>query len=143
MTAPRLSGLRRVFVDTSALYAPLDESDSNHRPAISIMTRLAAEPSQLLTTNWILAEAHALTLSRLGRHAALQFLEAVDTSSTRLIRVTAADEERARAILRQYDDKDFSLTDASSFAVMERLRMSEAFSFDRNFSQYGLTVLAE
>jgi predicted nucleic acid-binding protein len=42
--------------------------------------------------------------------------------------------------LRQYDDKDFSLTDALSFAVMDRLEISEAFTFDHHFRQYGFRV---
>jgi uncharacterized protein len=55
--------------------------------------------------------------------------------------VTPADVERAKAIIYQYDDRDFSLTDATSFAVMERLRIPTAFTFDRHFAQYGFTVL--
>ena len=53
----------------------------------------------------------------------------------------AADEERAKQILFQYDDKDFSFADAISFAVMERLAIGLAFTFDRDFAQYGFTVL--
>jgi predicted nucleic acid-binding protein len=33
------------------------------------------------------------------------------------------------------------LTDATSFAVMERLGIEAAFAFDRDFRQYGLPVL--
>lgn len=62
-------------------------------------------------------------------------------SGTTVVRVSAEDEERARAIIFQYDDKDFSLTDALSFAVMERLRIRAALSFDRNFAQYGFQLL--
>ena len=54
---------------------------------------------------------------------------------------TALDEARAKAIVRQYDDKDFSLTDASSFAIMERTGIQHAFTFDRHFAQYAFTVL--
>ena len=46
-----------------------------------------------------------------------------------------------RAILDRYADKDFSLTDAINFAVMDRLRLRTAFAFDRHFAQYGLDVL--
>ena len=47
------------------------------------------------------------------------------------------DERRAREIVFGYADKDFSLTDATSFAVMERLRIPQAFTLDRNFAQFG------
>jgi uncharacterized protein len=57
------------------------------------------------------------------------------------VRVRANDEERARQIIFQYDDKDFSFTDAISFAIMERLNLKLAFSFDRHFAQYGFTTL--
>lgn len=46
-----------------------------------------------------------------------------------------------KEILRTYDDKEFFLVDALSFAVIERLRIPVAFAFDRHFVQYGLTVL--
>jgi uncharacterized protein len=58
-----------------------------------------------------------------------------------VIRARAADENRAKQILFQYDDKDFSFADAISFAVMERLQIRLAFTFDRDFAQYGFTVL--
>ena len=65
----------------------------------------------------------------------------MEASPTTLVWVTPRDVERAKAIIYQYDDKDFSLTDAASFAVMERLRIVSAFTFDRHFAQYGFTVL--
>jgi len=58
-----------------------------------------------------------------------------------ILRVRASDEERAKQILFQYDDKDFSFADAISFAMMERLDIRLAFTFDRDFAQYGFTVL--
>ncbi|MEW6448678.1 MAG: hypothetical protein AB1426_11450 [Bacillota bacterium] len=44
-------------------------------------------------------------------------------------------------ILRRFKGEDFSLTDATSFAIMERLKIKEAVSFDRHFSQYGLMTV--
>jgi predicted nucleic acid-binding protein len=105
------------------------------------MDQLSGRPTQLFTSSAVLAETHALLLNRLGRHVGLRFLNSMEDSATRVVRVTAADEEHAKQIIRTYDDKDFSFTDATSFAVMERLRISTAFSFDRNFAQYGLLLL--
>jgi len=42
---------------------------------------------------------------------------------------------------RVYTDKTFSYVDCSSFAVMERLRITAAFAFDPHFEQYGFRLL--
>jgi uncharacterized protein len=132
---------RRVFVDSSAYLALLDEDDEHHLPATTLVTQLAKERYRHYTTNVLLIEAHALLLSVLGRARAAQFLRDMQASNTVVIRARAADEERAKQILFQYTDKDFSFADATSFAVMERLNISLAFTFDRDFAQYGFTVL--
>jgi uncharacterized protein len=89
----------------------------------------------------ILIESHALILSVLGRRQAAQFLKDMQESHTVIVRVRASDEARAQQILFQYEDKNFSFADAISFAVMERLEIRLAFTFDRDFAQYGFTVL--
>lgn len=43
------------------------------------------------------------------------------------------------ALFQQYDDKRFSLTDCLSFAVMRRLKLTTALTFDRHFTQAGFT----
>jgi predicted nucleic acid-binding protein len=65
----------------------------------------------------------------------------MERSSTVIVRVRASDERHAREIIATYDDKDFSLIDALSFAVMERLGITHAFSLDRHFAQYGFILL--
>ena len=142
MRTRRTSQARRTLVDTSAYFALLDADDANHHAARSIRDRLIAERWRLFTTSFVLAETHALLVNRLGRHIATRFLQDMEHSSTTLVWVTPRDVERAKAIIYQYDDKDFSLTAATSFGVMERLTIPQAFSFDRNFVQYGISVLS-
>ena len=99
--------------------------------------------SRLVITNFVRAEAHALILNRLGHHLADRFLEQLATASDQtMIRVTEDDEDRALGIIARYQDKDFSLTDATSFAVMERENITHAVAFDDHFRQYGVVVLA-
>lgn len=141
MNARSSPALRRVLMDSSAYYALTTDRDPNHAAAYSILTRFARESPRLFTTNLIVAETHALLLARLGHATAVRFLTELDRSSTVLIRVSAKDEQRARAIIYQYDDEDFSLTEATSFAVMERLHIAHAFAFDHHFTQFGVTIL--
>lgn len=97
-----------------------------------------------MTTNFVLAELHALLLVRGNRHVALTVLQGLRRSPTLTIeRVSEEDEQRAWEIIERYDDKAFSFVDAASFAVMERLGISIVFSLDRHFAQYGWTIVRE
>lgn len=52
------------------------------------------------------------------------------------------DEERAREIIYTHEDKAFSYTDATTFAVIERLGIKSTFTFDQHFAQIGLSAYA-
>jgi predicted nucleic acid-binding protein len=132
---------RRVFVDSSAYLGLLDADDDFHDQAVAIVSELVHGGWRQLTTNVLVIECHALLLSSLGMAPAAQFLRDIDASRTTIVRVRASDEARAKQIIFQYTDKDFSFTDAISFAVMERLGITRAFTFDRHFAQYGFTQL--
>ena len=132
----------RVFVDTSAYLALSDRDDEHHAQAAAVMSQLNRARYRQVTTNVLIIEAHALFPSRLGSIAGREFLAEIQQSSTVVIRVRAADEERAKQIVFRYADKDFSLADAISFVVMERLQIRQAFTFDQHFAQYGFSVLA-
>jgi predicted nucleic acid-binding protein len=130
--------LARVLVDTSAIYALLDQSDAHHPEAKASLESLKRARSEPVLTNFIVAECHALSLARLGARLARNWL----LSNIWVVeRVTADDEATARDIIRKYTDKTFSYTDATSFAVMDRLGLRTAFAFDPHFRQYGLQVI--
>ncbi|MBI2953656.1 MAG: type II toxin-antitoxin system VapC family toxin [Chloroflexi bacterium] len=132
---------RRVLVDTSAYFALSDRTESRFPDAQAVHGRLVAERWRLFTTNFIVAETHALLLTRLGYSYALRFLNQLDQSPTVVVRVAVRDEQQARTILHQYTDKAFSLTDATSFAIMERLKIPSVFTFDHHFAHYGFSLL--
>ncbi len=83
-----------------------------------------------------------MLLRYLGPQAARAFLEGIDRSrATLVVRAEERDEREARAVLYRYTDKDFSLVDAISFAVMARLGITHAFTFDKHFEQYGWQIV--
>jgi predicted nucleic acid-binding protein len=132
---------RRVFIDSSAYFALVDAGDANHAVAQAVTRRLQATRRPLFTTNFVVAETHGLVLSRLGRSVAAKTLREIDLSAATKVRVSSRDEARAREIIERYDDKGFSLTDTTSFAVMERLWVVYAFTFDHHFEQFGFQMI--
>ena len=142
MSWPIPADARRVFTDTAAYFAAVNRTDAGHTETSATMEELIVTRRRLFTTNFILAELHALLLTRLNRAVAAAALRRIEESRiTTVVRVSARDERRAREIITRYEDKDFSLTDGTSFAVMERLHIRYAFTLDHNFAQYGWTVI--
>lgn len=102
--------MRTVFLDTSGIVAAMNNRDANNEKAKRIFYQLAEENSVLLITNYIRAETHALLLQRAGKKIALNFLA---DKSWVIEWVDPEDEEKALNIIYQYEDKSFSLTDAT------------------------------
>ncbi len=130
--------MARVLVDTSAVYALLDRRDKCHDAAQAAIHNLRKSRVEPLLTNFIVAECHALSLSHLGADVARKWLL---ENAWPVERVTMDDEVKAKEIIAQYTDKTFSYTDATSFAVMERLGLRKAFAFDPHFRQYGFLAI--
>ena len=131
---------RAVMADSSFFYALLDKRDAFHDACKQLEEQAEHKQIPIAALNFVVAEAHALILSRLGRDAATAWLEVVEAIAL-IERVTVEDEAQATDIIRRYDDKDFSYTNACCFAVMERLNMRVALSADEHFVQYGKFIV--
>jgi len=68
---------RAVFVDTSAWFAWFDERDARQRVADKLFATLAADRTPIVTSNFVLAETHALTIRRVGRTRGLDVIDRI------------------------------------------------------------------
>ena len=125
---------RGVLWDSSAILALIDADDADHHKAVEVAHEIAAERRPCFITNYIEVEAHALLLRKLGRALARDWLL---RATLPVVRPTSDDEDRAKEIIATHTDKDWSLCDTMSFAVMDARRVRTAFSFDHHFQQYG------
>ena len=125
---------RSVLWDSSAILALLDADDADHKRAVAIARQIASQRLPSFITNYIEVEAHALLLRKLGRALAREWLL---TGGLPVIRALVEEEDRAREMIARHSDKDWSLCDAISFAVLDARRIRRAFTFDRHFLQYG------
>jgi uncharacterized protein len=135
MTGTSLKNNTSVFVDTSALFALVNRSDTDHERAKRCLSSLSNDNTTLVISNFILSETYTLILYKIGRTPALNVVNGL-CETCELERVSEEDEEHAWRILNDFDDKTFSYVDATTFAVMTRLGLSRAFSFDEHFNQY-------
>ncbi len=119
-----------LFVDTSVWYAAADSSDTGNGRAKAIL----AEGESLITSDHVLVETWTLLRHRLRRQAAERFWDSIRSGVAAIEAVGAADLEAAWQIGIAYRDQDFSIVDRTSFAVMRRLGIDRAASFDADFA---------
>jgi uncharacterized protein len=131
----------RVFVDSSAWVALNDLTDQHHAVAVEKLARIRSEKVELVTSDYILDETLTLIRMRTFHQAAIVFGELLMSSGVAGM-VTISDEVRSAAfvLFKKYDDKDLSFTDCTSFALMKRLKVQTAFTFDGHFQQVGFMI---
>lgn len=121
-----------LFVDTSAWYAAADVADRHNDRARAVLSR----GDRLVTTDHVLVETWLLVRNRLGRRAAERFWEGLRSGVATIEPVVAADLEAAWSMRDSFPDQDFSIVDRTSFAVMQRLGVWRAASFDDDFAVF-------
>jgi uncharacterized protein len=124
----------KVLVDTSALYALLDEADERHHEAIATLEALQGRVD-LVTSNYVGVEAISLVRRRLGADAESRlidvFLPIIDT-----IWVDPGAHRTALATYRAAG-RGASLVDHASFEVMRAEGITHAWAYDRDFERQG------
>lgn len=136
--------MRRLFADTSAWLAIADRDDQYHARAAALRSVLA-EGVPLTTSDYVLDEAVTRIRYDLGHREAEAFLDhaaqAEKAGNLSVLWVDAALWDAATRIFRRYNDQAFSMTDCTSFALAAQHGITDAFTFDRHFSLFGLTLV--
>jgi predicted nucleic acid-binding protein len=124
----------KVFVDTSALLAILDEDDRFHREAAETFRALMAG-TELVTHNYVEVEVLSLARRRLGPGAVARLTDRLLPAMTTIW----VDEPLHRAALAAHRGAgaSVSLVDNVSFEVMRREVIDQAFAFDADFEAQG------
>ncbi len=126
------------YVDTSALIALADRSDSHH----PVFRRLFSEPPDLLTTTLVIAEGHGWFLRRYDRGRALQFLAMIEAMTPlRVIAVGAEEQAAGIGLLRRFSDQDLTLTDAVGLHVSTAHRVATIWSTDFHLGLTGVPLV--
>jgi len=93
----------------------------------------------------VLDETYPVLLYEIGYTVAVQFKREIDAmvakGTVTLIHVTPELQAEAWAVFERFNrDKFWSFTDCTSYVVMRREDVSEAFAFDEHFGQMGFIL---
>lgn len=133
--------LNSVFVDTSFFKAIIDPKDDFYQEGKEILNKLQKEKVTLVTSNYVLDESFTLIRKRCGQDMVDKFRKDLSKSAmvVIIIRVTVSDESEAWNWFL-LDWSDLSFTDCVSFAVMKRLSINRAATFDQHFQRAGFKI---
>ncbi len=130
--------MKALFVDTAGWMACADAADPAHGTARASRDAALEAGQFLVTTDYIVDETLTLIRMRLGIAAAEAWWVQVEGSPrVRHETIDALRAEKARSIFFRQRDEDYSFTDCTSFVVMRELRLKEALTTDRHFTQMG------
>jgi uncharacterized protein len=134
--------IERIFADTGYWIALFYPSDGLHLAAVEASLKYSAH--QLVTSEMVLTEflnSFSNRDSRTRRAAVTAVATLKNTSSTAVVPQTS---ELFEAALKKYQtvkDKNWSLTDCSTFHIMEQERLTAALTHDHHFVQAGFRAL--
>jgi predicted nucleic acid-binding protein len=131
-----------LFADTSALYAAADRREQGHDICRQAYERALRAGDTIVTTEFVIAELHALAIRRSHPEAALRLVQGLTTTG-RIDVETVGPARLASAIdlLAARPGRPYSLADAVSFVVMQKLGIRRALTLDADFEAEGFEVL--
>ena len=126
------------YVDTSALIAFLDRSDSYH----TVFRILFAEPPALVTSALVIAEGHGWFLRRYDQRRALQFLAFVHALPDFAIHRFGSEEVvKVNQVVQKYSDQTLTLADAHGIVIMRDRKTETCWSTDRHLGLSGVRLV--
>ena len=129
-----------VFIDTSALFAILDQDDAAHASASVIWSNLIAQDEHCLTSNYVLLETNALIQRRLG----MKFVHIFEDKLVPFLNIVWVEADlqwSGLQMMRAANRRQLSLVDCVSFAVCQQANIRSVFAFDEHFAERGFCLL--
>ena len=131
-----------VFIDTAYVFALINQRDHWHDRALHWSRLLETKRSPLLTTDFVLMEIGDGLAAVRSRERATQAIQTFRASA--FIEIVPASRSLLDDALLMYQtrvDKDWGMTDCSSFVVMQERGITDALTVDRHFQQAGFHAL--
>ena len=135
--------MKKMFIDTGAFLSRWVARDQHHEASRAAWATIDKQQYRLITSNFVLDETFTLLARRTSyRFAAERARHILTSDALVILRPDAEDELEALRWFEKFADHAVSYTDATSFVLMRQHRITQAFSFDRDFTDAGYTLWA-
>jgi predicted nucleic acid-binding protein len=126
------------YVDTSALVALCDRSDTYH----ALFRRLFSDPPALVTTALVIGEGHAWFARRFDGTRGLRFLAMIEAMKPlRTVSVGRREQDAGVELLQRYSDQRMTLADAVGLHIMQARKIRSCWSTDRHLGLTGVPLV--
>jgi len=131
--------MNAVFADTFYFLALVNRKDKAHRRCVAF-SQTSDHP--VVTTTWVLLElGDALRRGRDRAAFSALLADIANDPDTTVLPAEQALFAKALELFATRPDKEWSLTDCTSFVVMQEQGLTEALTSDHHFEQAGFAAL--
>lgn len=129
----------RILFDTLYIIALVNERDEYHERAVECAS--IYQGSSFVITDAVLLEI-GNGLVRGYKAEAVEVIEDLLTAEdVEVVHLTPELFEKAFALYKNYQDKEWGMVDCISFVVMQEMGITDALTFDQHFVQAGFRAL--
>ncbi len=133
-----------IFVDSFAWIAAINKSDNHHEISLRILEELLNKQAKLITTNYVVVETINALSKVEFRKTVIEFIDKLGKSpSVQIVKITDEIYNNAWTLYQQRMDKDWGITDCTSFEVMQMFNIRKAFTGDKHFEQAGYSLIVK
>ncbi|HOF01607.1 MAG TPA: PIN domain-containing protein [Spirochaetota bacterium] len=134
--------INKIFIDTFAWIALINKSDNYHKLSVDLFNEILIKNNKLYTSTFIITETINALSKFMYRKPILEFLNRIQNSQIlNLIEINMDIYNNSINLFKKRIDKEWGLTDCSSFIVMEKYDIIKAFTNDKHFEQAGFELL--
>ncbi len=132
-----------IFVDTGFWIALIDKRDTHHLSAKSALESLLRY-YRVYLSDFVLFETITYLNCSIRRHdLAVRFLKKAKRPTLAMLVVDEIIKDEALNLFEKYSDKNLSITDCTSFVLMNHQSIQKYAGFDDHFLQMGFVCVTE
>lgn len=120
---------KKIFIDSSALYAFIDRADPNHTQVVKIIESMSLSYAQIYTSVQAISDTYSAIDSQLGSSISLDFLKTVLESNIEIIYPQKADLATAYRVINANRGKQITLREALNAALMQKKNIVQILTY--------------